>query len=102
IKIADLPEGMPFAFDPTLVPLPDGRVRLYFTGNVGPPAGRGTPAIYSAISTDGLNYTFEPGMRFEVEGRIVIDCAAVLHQGVFHLFVPDNGIGSNPSQRPAN
>jgi hypothetical protein len=30
-------------------------------------------------------------VRFEVQGRIVIDCAAVLHQGRFHLFEPDNG-----------
>ncbi len=102
MKVAGLPDGMPFAFDPTLVPLPDGRVRLYFTGNIRRESGGGSPAIYSAISTDGVNYTFEPGQRFEVDGRIVIDCAAVLHQGVFHLFVPDNGVGVNPSQRPAN
>jgi hypothetical protein len=102
LQVEGLPAGMPFAFDPALVPLPDGRVRLYFTGNQPPPAGRGTPAIYSAISTDGVNYVFEPGVRFDVEGRIVIDCAAVLHRGVFHLFVPDNGIGRNPSRRPAD
>ncbi|HEY6167191.1 MAG TPA: exo-alpha-sialidase, partial [Verrucomicrobiae bacterium] len=102
MQVAGLPDGMPFAFDPTLVPLLDGRVRIYFTGNLRRASGGGAPAIYSAISTDGVNYTFEPGVRFDVEGRIMIDCAAVLHQGVFHLFVPDNGIGVNPSQRPAN
>lgn len=102
IKVAGLPEGMPFAFDPTLVPLPDGRIRLYFTGNLSPPSGRGTPAIYSAVSPDCVNFTFEPGVRFDVAGRIIIDCAAVLHRGVFHLFVPDNDIGENPSQRPEN
>jgi hypothetical protein len=31
IRVKGLPEGMRFPFDPTLVPLPDGRVRLYFT-----------------------------------------------------------------------
>ena len=35
-------------------------------------------------------------MRFGVEGRPAIDCAVALHQGVFHLFVPDNGAGNNP------
>lgn len=97
IEVAGLPEGMRFPFDPTLVPLPDGRVRLYFTGNMGRTFGPSTPAIHSAISTDGVRYTYEPGARFAVEGRAVIDCAVVLHRGVFHLFAPDNGAGPNPA-----
>jgi hypothetical protein len=94
IQVTSLPEGMRFPFDPTLVPLPDGRVRLYFTGNMRRAAS--TPAIHSAISTDGVNYTYEPGVRFAVAGRAVIDCAVVLHNGVFHLYAPDNGAGNNP------
>lgn len=80
-------------FDPTLVPLPDGRVRLYFTSNDrrSPRFDSSPPAIYSAVSPDGIHYTFEPGVRFAIEGRITIDSAAALHDGVFHLFVPDNG-----------
>ncbi|MEQ1853185.1 MAG: hypothetical protein ABMA01_16525, partial [Chthoniobacteraceae bacterium] len=101
IQVTGLPEEMRFPFDPTLVPLPDGRVRLYFTGNMGRTFGRGTPKIHSAISTDGVNYTYEPGVRFEVEGKMTIDCAVVLHQGVFHLFVPHNGAPPSPGQRPA-
>ena len=97
IQVSGLPEGMRFPFDPTLVPLLDGRVRLYFTGNMGRTFGPGTPAIHSAISTNGVNYTYEAGTRFAVEGRAVIDCAVVLHQGVVHLFAPDNGPGSNPA-----
>jgi hypothetical protein len=100
ITVTSLPEGMRFPFDPTLVPLPDGRVRLYFTGNLQRAAS--TPAIHSAISTDGVNYTYEPGARFAVEGRAVIDCAVALHQGEFHLFAPDNGAGPNPGQRRQN
>jgi len=96
IAVKDLPEGMRFPFDPTLVPLPDGRVRLYFTGNMGRTFQNSTPAIHSAISTDGISYVYEPGVRFAVEGRAVIDCAVALHAGVFHLFVPDNGAGPNP------
>ena len=46
LQIAGLPEGMRFPFDPTLVPLPDGRVRLYFTGNMGRSFGRSTPKIH--------------------------------------------------------
>lgn len=99
IEIKGLPEGMRFPFDPTLVPLPDGRVRLYFTGNyLRPKNGPGQPAIHSAVSTDGVTYVYEEGVRFAVEGRPVIDCAVVLHRGVFHLFAPDNGTTLDPRQ----
>ena len=97
IRLAGLPAQMRFPFDPTLVPLPDGRTRLYFTSRR---LGRaeGLPAIFSAISKNALEYTFEPEVRFGVEGRAVIDCAVVLHRGEFHLFAPDNGVG-HPSDR---
>lgn len=91
IAVEGMDEGLARPFDPTLVPLPDGRVRLYFTSNRSRDFRMSTPQIYSAISNDGLHYTFEPGVRFGIEGRIVIDCAVVLHQGVFHLYSPDNG-----------
>jgi hypothetical protein len=91
IELEGLPPGMRFPFDPTLVPLPGGRVRLYFTsvrqGGFEPQM----PAIYSVVSLDGVRYTVEPGVRFAISGRPVIDCAVVLHKGVFHLFAPDNG-----------
>lgn len=91
ILVIGMDPGLARPFDPTLVPLPDGRVRLYFTSNRSPDFRRSTPAIYSAISTNGIHYTFEPGQRFKVDGRIVIDCAVALHDGTFHLIVPDNG-----------
>jgi len=90
IQVDGLPEGMRFPFDPTLVPLPDGRVRLYFTGNYGRTFQHSTPAIHSAISEDAVRFTYEPGVRFAIEGRPVIDGAVVLHQGVFHLYAPDS------------
>ena len=99
LRLDGLPEGMRFPFDPTLVPLPDGRVRLYFTSVKGRTFDQHTPAIYSAISSNGLDYLVEPGTRFSVAGRTVIDCAVVLHAGVFHLFAPDNGAGAPPMGR---
>jgi hypothetical protein len=96
IRIAGLPEGMRFPFDPTLVPLPNGAVRLYFTSLDRLRFNADRPAIYSAISTNCVDFTFEPGPRFRIENRPVIDCAVALHDGVFHLFAPDNGEGFNP------
>jgi hypothetical protein len=91
IQVAGLPEGMRFPFDPALVALDDGRLRLYFTSLRGFTFAKEAPAIYSAVSPDGIHYTFEPGVRFSIAGRPVIDCAVALHRGVFHLYAPDNG-----------
>jgi hypothetical protein len=96
IQLGGLPEGMRFPFDPTLVPLPDGRVRLYFTSLKGRRFEESMPGIYSAISNEGVDYTFEPGLRFGIDRRMVIDCAVVLHNGIFHLYVPDNGPAGPP------
>ena len=106
IEMKGLPDDMRFPFDPTVVPLPDGRVRLYFTSVKRRPVERKPPSIYSGISSNGINYTFEPGVRFGIEERIVIDCAVVLHKGLFHLYAPDNGParsgprGPGPSPEP--
>jgi len=100
IVVSGMEPGLVRPFDPTLVPLSDGRVRLYFTSNRDRDFRRSTPAIYSAISTNGIHYNFEPGVRFAVEGRIVIDCAAALHNGVIHLIVPDNGGAEDFMTRP--
>jgi hypothetical protein len=100
IALAGFPEEMRFPFDPTLVALADGRVRLYFTSVRGRRFDEAPPAIYSAIASDGVHYEFEPGQRFGVAGRIVIDCAVVLHAGVFHLFSPDNGASGPHGERP--
>jgi hypothetical protein len=100
IAVEGMEAGLARPFDPTLVPLPDGRVRLYFTSNRSPDFRRSVPAIYSAVSADGVRFTFEPGVRFAVEGRVVIDCAAALQGGVFHLIVPDNGAAEDFMTRP--
>jgi hypothetical protein len=62
---------MRFPFDPTLVPLPDGRIRLYFTSIHGRRLEEDIPAIYSAISADGIRYTFEPGRRSVFSAQLI-------------------------------
>lgn len=58
--------GTKIAVDPTAFLLPDGRIRLYYfdiaTTRAG---GLQNNTIYSAISTDGLNFTEEAGIRFK-------------------------------------
>ncbi len=78
-----LPEDLMRPFDPTLVQLEDGRYRLYFTSNER--TGGGRPAIYSAVSSDGVAYTFEPGARFAPAAGTV-DASVVRFGGAWHLF----------------
>jgi len=81
--ISGMPETLMRPFDPTVVQLPDGRYRLYFSSNERGPQAR--PAIHSAISSDAVNYQFEPGARFAPTGGTV-DCSVVFFQGAWHLF----------------
>ena len=57
---------------PSLIELPDGRLRLYFLGSevtAGDTASvPGAHHVYSAVSTDGLTFEVEPGVRFEAIG----------------------------------
>ena len=88
ITVEGLPMGYRFPFDPTLVETEDGRIRMYFTSMKGRRFSEATPSIFSAISEDGINYTFEPGSRFAIEGEIVIDCSAVFDGTLWHLYSP--------------
>jgi hypothetical protein len=102
IEVTGLPDGMRFPFDPTLVPLGDGRIRLYFTSLRRFTFAEDVPAIFSAVSGDGVRYALEPGVRFGIAGRPVIDCAVVVHRGVYHLYSPDNGTQAAPLARGGN
>jgi len=55
--------------DPDVIMFGD-TFRLYFTGD---PINDGYPETYSAISFDGINFTRENGIRFEVSGSPVLD-----------------------------
>jgi len=85
IEVSDLPGIYQRPFDPTIVALPSGGFRVYFSS--GPKPARPAPShdnenigTYSAVSADGIHYQFEAGPRFAVPGRRVID-PAVAHDG---------------------
>jgi hypothetical protein len=84
IELSTLPPGYDRAFDPTLVALADGGFRLYFTSKQEP----GNTAIFSAVSKDAVHYTFEPGMRFGVDGENVVDCSVAKLGDTWHLYAP--------------
>lgn len=86
IRVTGLPAEYQRPFDPTFAVTEKGDLRLFFTST----EGRGAiPAIYSGLSTDhGKTFHFEPGARLKVEGRRVIDSAAILHNKTWHLIAP--------------
>ncbi len=92
LKVADLPEDLMRPFDPTLALAPDGKVRIYFTSRT-LKDHRSRPETYSAISDDGERFTFEPGVRFGIEDKNVVDCAVVCMNDVWHYFAPEDGPG---------
>ncbi|MDA1008905.1 MAG: hypothetical protein O2800_07920 [Planctomycetota bacterium] len=73
-------------FDPTLIALDDGRIRMYFTMNK--LVGASVPRIGSAISTDGIQFALEAGDRFAVSGQMVIDCAVAQLGNTWQLISP--------------
>lgn len=87
--------GVPGGYErpraPTLVVLENGKLRLYFTSC--PTLRSRQQGIYSAFSSDGLHYVFEPGMRFGVEdGKTsVMNCAVARSGKRFHLYAPVPG-----------
>ncbi len=83
VQVSGMPANLIRPFDPTIVQLPDGRFRLYFTSRG---QGQGElPGIYSAISSDAAVYQFEDGPRFAPEGGTV-DASVVFYQAAWHLF----------------
>lgn len=79
--------------DPAPVLLSDGRIRLFYfdinEARISRPASGVEPAnkIYSAISSDGVNFTQEAGVRFERQGAFDPDVELV--NGTWHMYTGD-------------
>lgn len=76
-------------FDPTIVLADNGNIRMYFssskTGTL--MALDSTVHCYSAISADGINYTYE-GVRVLVKDSITIDPAVAKFGSTWHYSAP--------------
>lgn len=88
IVIEGLPDGYQRPFDPTLVVLEDGLVRLYFTSSTEEkPGPNQVTSIYAATSEDGVTYAYEDEV-FAIDGERMYDAAAVLYEDVWHITTP--------------
>jgi len=76
------------AVDPSLVQLSDGRLRMYFFGSEttlsDPASAAGPHKVYSAISSDGVNFTVEDGVRFADEK--LTDPDVVVWEGTWYMY----------------
>jgi hypothetical protein len=73
----------PTAVDPDIVPLSDGRYRMYYYANLGQVGGRNT--IRSAISDDGINFRVEGDVA---TGPYTDPSVAILADGRWLLSIP--------------
>ncbi len=81
------PANLSRPFDPTLVLNPEGTIRMYYTVN--PASGpNAVTSYYSAISDDGINYTFEEKPRFEIDKTMLIDSAGAVYNDTYFLLAP--------------
>ena len=87
IVVNGLPANYQRPFDPTLFVISADSLRMYFSD--GPPQGFPMDSgitTHSAVSTDGINYQYEPGARFISGDTLgVIDPAVALYNGVYHF-----------------
>jgi hypothetical protein len=75
--------------DPDVIELADGRLRLYFF-DIARDRNRGMNPIHSAISNDGVHYTIEPDVRFELP-QILDPDVIKLPDGRYRMYLNNNG-----------
>lgn len=90
IVIANFPINFQRPFDPTLAITDSGQIRIFYSSSNGMPTGGldSTVNTYSAVSNDGINYTFEPGARFDHPTNRVIDPAVIQFKNLWHYLSP--------------
>jgi hypothetical protein len=82
LAFAPTPATVPAGFSRTIVPLQDGRYRMYYF-----PSGASVD-VQSAVASDGLNWTVEGGIRYSGPGIGSIRAVA-LPTGGCRLYYPD-------------
>lgn len=78
-----LPAGNQRPFDPVLLQLPNGQIRMYFSDGVNNPPAAGIDT-YSAVSADGIHYTVDSGIRFNSTSVNAIDPAVAEFNGTYY------------------
>jgi hypothetical protein len=90
IVVNGLPPNYQRPFDPTLVVFNNDSIRIYFSSSDGFPIGGldSTVNTYSAKSSDGINYFFEPNARVDEVNNRAIDPAVIYFNNSYHYLAP--------------
>ena len=90
IVVNGLPPNYQRPFDPTLVVFNNDSIRIYFSSSDGFPIGGldSTVNTYSAVSSDGINYSFEPNARVDELNNRAIDPAVIYFNNSYHYLAP--------------
>ncbi len=86
ICLTNFPDELQAPYDPTITTTEDGLYRLFFTTHT---FGMDAQFYYgSAISEDGIHYTFEEGERFVYENESVVDSSVVRVGDLWYMLAP--------------
>jgi hypothetical protein len=85
-----LPANYQRPFDPTLVVINSDSIRMYYSSSDGIPVGGldSTVNTYSAVSNDGIHYSFETNARVDELNNRVIDPAVLYFKNAYHYASP--------------
>lgn len=73
-----------YAYAPDIIELPDGTYKMYYTGLVW--GGYGTYYILSALSSDGLTWTKEGGIRIHPPPNVTSGDTIILSDGTYRMY----------------
>ncbi|HMS32460.1 MAG TPA: T9SS type A sorting domain-containing protein [Ignavibacteria bacterium] len=93
ITVNGLPVNFTRPFDPTLAVTDNARIRIYFSDGMSMISDTSVNT-YSAVSDDGINFTMEPGIRFTLPDRPVVDPAVIKFRNLWHLINPVSNMTS--------
>ncbi len=90
IQIDGFPSNYQRPFDPCLTAVSSDSLRIYFSSSNGIPKAGLDSSIntYSAYSTDGVHFVFEPGARVDEPNSRVIDPAVIYYNKSWHYAAP--------------
>lgn len=83
VTIIGLPELTTSPISPKAILMPNGKIKLYFLAKKQADTRN---KLFAAISSDGVNFTFDPTTSFEIEDESLISFSMTILNDRMHLF----------------
>ncbi|MBS1518771.1 MAG: exo-alpha-sialidase [Bacteroidetes bacterium] len=95
------PQNFTRPFDPALAVTDSGKIRMFYSSELNLILDTSINT-YSAVSDDGINYTFEGNVIFSLSDRPVIDPAVIKFNNLWHLVNPGTAGNNNVYHNVSN